>query len=39
MTMFTKHWVKFILLLLLIGGISFVILKYTDVIDVIMGVK
>lgn len=37
MQYFTKHWLKFIVLVSLIGLISFVILRYTDVISIIGG--
>lgn len=37
MEYFSKHWFKFIMLILIVGGISFAILKYTDLIDVLVG--
>jgi hypothetical protein len=39
MTFFAKHWLKVILLVMILGVISFVILRYTDFVDIFGGGK
>ena len=36
MTFFAKNWIKFTFLVFLIGAISFVRLRYTDLIDALV---